>query len=138
MERDLWDYAVEKYLLDVTPIKTVFTFIDEKLKDKIERSKSVLIYGCGVNADRIISILDIKKYVVCSGLPEEIGRIFHGKCVTDIDLVNFELFDNILITPIGYDSDIIPKFTSCKEGKVLGLDMLITDSKIVLKSRRLK
>ena len=138
VERGLWDYAVEKHLLDVTPIKSVFTIVDETLKDKIEESKNVLIYGCGVNADRIISILDIKKHAVCSGLPEEIGMPFHDAIIMDVDLVDFELFDYIVITPIGYDSDIIPKFTTCKKGKVFGLDMVITDSKILLKSRKLK
>ena len=138
VERELWDYAIENHLLDVTPSKTVFTVIDEKLKDEIERSKNVLIYGCGVNADRIISILDIKKHAVCSGLPEEIGKLFHDAIIMDVGLVNFELFDCIVITPIGYDGDITPKFTACKEGKILGLDMVITDNKILLKSRRLK
>jgi len=135
VERGLWDYAVEKHLLDVTPIKSVFTIVDEKLKDKIEESKNLLIYGCGVNADKIISILNIKKYIVCSDLPEEIGRTFHGKCVMDVKLVNFELFDNVLITPIGYDEDILPKFTNFKMKKLLGIDIIATNSEYILKLR---
>ena len=136
VERELWDHAVESHLLDTAPIKTVFTVIDEKLKNKIEGSKNLLIYGCGVNADRIISILNIKKYAVCSGLPEEIGKPFHGECVMDADLVDFELFDYIVITPIGYDSDILPKFITCKMEKISGLDIVNTDTKIILKSKK--
>ena len=136
VERELWDHAVESHLLDTAPIKTVFTVIDEKLKNKIEGSKNLLIYGCGVNADRIISILNIKKYAVCSGLPEEIGKPFHGECVMDVDLVDFELFDYIVITPIGYDSDILPKFITCKMEKISGLDIVNTDTKIILKSKK--
>ena len=138
VERELWDHAVEMYLSDVAPIKTVVTVIDKKLRNKIEESNNILIYGCGVNADNIISILNIKKYIVCSGLPEEIGRTFHGKCVTDIDLVNFELFDNILITPIGYDDDILPKFTNFKMEKISGLDMVTTESVVRLELREFR
>jgi len=137
VERELWDYAVEMYLKDVSPVKTVVTSIDKQLKNKIEESNNILIYGCGVNADRIISILDIKKYTICSGLPEEIGKLFHGECVMDIDLVNFELFDYILITPIGYDDVILPKFDTYKTKKISGLDMVTTDREVVLRLRGL-
>jgi hypothetical protein len=135
VERELWDYAVENHLFDVTPIKSVLTVIDKKLKNKIEETENILIYGCGVNADRIISILDIKKYVVCSGLQEEIGKMFHGECVMDVDLVDFELFDNIMITPIGYDSDILPKFSGCRIEQIVGLNLATTTAEVVITLR---
>ena len=69
-------------------------------------------------------------------MPEEIGKPFHGECVMDADLVDFELFDYIVITPIGYDSDILPKFITCKMEKISGLDIVNTDTKIILKSKK--
>ena len=47
---------------------------------------------------------------VTSSLNEEINTIFCGKSVIDIKTIDFQKYEFILITPIGYNEKIIKHF----------------------------
>jgi hypothetical protein len=137
VERGQWEKLKLKYLSEVKPVNTFFSALDKALMLKLKRVNKGLIYGCGVNADFILNNLDLKNWDVCSGLPEEIGQNFNGLKVLDVEALRVNLYDLILITPIGYDQDILRFFPKPVPSNVFGLDILSDKNQIFYKERSL-
>lgn len=137
VERDQWASLRLKFLEDVKPVSTFFSVLDPALRLKIKGVNKGLIYGCGVNADFILKNLDLSNWDVCSGLPEEIGQLFNGREVLDVHELRANLYDSILITPIGYDQDILRCFPKPLSLNVFGLEILNANNQIIYKGRPL-
>ena len=73
-------------------------------------SKKVLLYGCGTICKLIIDNQIDLNAEITSSIEEEINKTFCGKFVLDLNNINFDDFDMILITPIGYNEKILKKF----------------------------
>lgn len=137
IEKDQWSNVQSKFLQNVVPLKSISSYMDSKLELKLKSYKKGLIYGCGVNANFILQRLGLNHWDVCSGLKEEIGCIFNDKEVLDIKNILLNSYQAILITPIGYDSDILQFFEKSSESDLFGLDIVSIEDKIVYKERPL-
>ena len=137
IERDQWTSLRLKFLKDVKPVSTFFSVLDPALSLNIKGVNKGLIYGCGVNADFILKNVDLSNWDVCSGLPEEIGQSFNGREVLDVQGLSANLYDSILITPIGYDQDILRCFPKPLSLNVFGLEILNANNQIIYRGRSL-
>jgi hypothetical protein len=137
VERDQWASLRLKFLEDVKPVSAFFSVLDPALRLKIKGVNKGLIYGCGVNAGFVLKNLDLSNWDVCSGLPEEIGQLFNGREVLDVHELRANLYDSILITPIGYDQDILRWFPKSLSLNIFGLEILSVGDQIVYTERTL-
>lgn len=111
-EKEKWDQNVEKYFRNVIPKESFNQIISNSLKEELKTAKKVLVYGCGTVADFVIKKNILKDFDVCSGLKEEIDKNFRGKTIYDVETIDKDLYDKILITPIGYENEIEKKYFS--------------------------
>ena len=131
IERDQWTSLRLKFLEDVKPVSTFFSVLDPALSLNIKEVNKGLIYGCGVNADFILKNLDLTNWDVCSGLTEEIGQVFNGQEILDIQELCLNAYELVLITPIGYDEDILKFFPKPLSLNIFGLEILTIGDQIV-------
>lgn len=137
VERGQWESLKLKFLTDAKPVNEFFSALDTALQLKLEEVNKGLIYGCGVNADFILNNLDLKNWDICSGLPEEIGQSFNGRKVLDVHALRVNLYDSVLITPTGYDQDILSCFPKPVSSNIFGLDIASINDQIVYRERAL-
>lgn len=135
IERDQWSNLRSKFLCKAIPKNSFSSFLDPALRSSISRVKKGLIYGCGVNADFILKKLDSTKWDVCSGLSEEIGQNFSELKVLDIHQIDLDSYEMVLITPIGYDDVILKSFQRHHSAVICGLELILTDNRILFKGR---
>ena len=106
-ERENWKKIVNKYFKKENPVIKKNRIISNRLKNKIKNSKSILIYGCGTIADFLsVKISKKKKFLFVSSLKEEVGKLFNGKRVRDVNSINVTSWDFILGTPYEYKNEI--------------------------------
>lgn len=138
VERDLWENVVNTYLTHILPRQYVNRSLDQRLRHQLETANFPLIYGCGTIADFIIDQTQLEKFVVCSGLAEEVGAKFHDHKVQDIKKLDLRQHDLILITPIGYDGKILPYFTVNKNTTIIGIRQEQVESTLIFLPRDLE
>ena len=137
VERELWLDVVKKFLKEVNPEISYKSILLDDLQKYIDQDHGLLIYGCGVNADAILENINHTNWHISSGLPEEIGRVFKGKKIKDIKKVNFNNFSNILITPVGYDADILKYFPDKIVDSIKGVSLIHINDKLQLSLRKI-
>jgi hypothetical protein len=137
VEREQWQQVASNYLKNTKPVVSYKSIIDDDFRDLLEQSKTILIYGCGVNSDVILRNLTLKHWQICSGLPEEIGQVFRGKKVLDVKKINVDDYSCILITPIGYDKNILELFPHHSLDRIIGINRSKIDSNIVFYLRKI-
>jgi len=94
IERELWAEMVAKYLHAVTPRLVYDTSISNDVLELF--NESCLIYGCGTITERLGR--EFNTLTICSGLPEEIGRVFNGHEVNDINDIDGTKFTHVINT----------------------------------------
>ena len=109
-EKEKWKQNVKKYFKNVIPQESFTQVVSETLANELSSAKKVLIYGCGTVADFIIRQKLIRKFDICSGLPEEINRNFLDHTICDIGTIDKFSYDKILISAIGYEKEINEKY----------------------------
>jgi len=113
VERDRWSSVVQKYLKEIDSPKKITTKVSKKLMELITNSSAPLLYGAGTIADAILVSLESSDNVtVCSGLPEEEGLKIQNENIKNINLIDKLSHDNIIITSIGYEREIVDKYFS--------------------------
>ena len=122
IEKKLWEITKKEHKLnEEICIKEELVFkriLDIKLINKLTKSKKVLLYGCGSICQFILKNNIKFKHEITSSLKEEINTIFCGMKVIDIKNIDFNDFDIILITPIGYNDEILKKFDTVIKDKI--------------------
>mgnify|MGYP001773823985 CR=1 FL=1 len=124
IERDLWNQAATLYLNEVEISESIIRKLSDRLLEMITSSDRVVIYGCGTVADFICNNLFNKDFYVVAGLTEEIGEIFLGNQIQDVNKFKYEKNDLVIVTPIGYKDKIEPFFLDCK-AHVVWMDLKI-------------
>ena len=97
----------------------------------MKSSKKVLLYGCGTICKLIIDNQINLNAEITSSIDEEINKIFCGKFVFDLNNINFNNYDMILITPIGYNEKILKKFDSNLNHKIYWVTMKEIQNKTI-------
>ena len=70
-----------------------------------------MVYGCGTIANFLIGSNLLLNYDICSGLKEEIGKNFYEKKkIENVNILNFDKYDLIIISSIGYETQIINSY----------------------------
>lgn len=114
IEKELWEITKKDNLINVEiPIDDKFKYsrkIDNKLFRKLSTSSKILFYGCGSICEYFLNICSELNIDITSSLEEEKDKVFSNKSVLDINKLDFESYDFILITPIGYKDKIINNF----------------------------
>lgn len=137
IERDQWAHAVDSFLYDAKPKASFQSDLSDDLVLFLNQSKSILMYGCGINADALLSNISHQNWQIASGLKEEVNAKFRGKTILDISKIDFDNFDDILITPVGYDEDILRHFPTAIIKKIKGVSLTHINDKILLSLRKL-
>jgi len=119
IEKDNWGYNVKKYFKDVNPKLNYTRLMSKKLINYLNKSKQILVYGCGTIADFILGFENDYNFDICSGLKEEIGKKFHEKIIMNVNKVDKLKYDLILITPVGYEDFIKKEYFSNIETKFI-------------------
>ena len=109
-EKDLWMANVKKHFYDVIPLEDYKMIISDELIDILKSSNNVNIYGCGTIAEFILAQNLISRFTISSGLTEEVGKFFHNNLVQDVKKINLNDYDFTMITPIGYEKEIIKSY----------------------------
>ncbi len=109
-EKQIWDAAIKKYLPELRPTTVYTTSLTPQLLNTIEKVDKCLIYGCGTVSAALIESINRDDYCVSSGLVDEIQTQFYGKEVLDIRETDIENYDIIIITAIGYETDVINSY----------------------------
>jgi len=109
-EKEKWEENVIKYFNEVKPKKSYRQLISSTLKRKLLNSNKTLIYGCGTVAHFIVTSNLLSNFDLCSGLPEEINKNFLDKKIKNVKILNFNQYDLIIISSIGYESQIISSY----------------------------
>ena len=102
IEKNQWENNVEKYFRDVNPKFNYTRLMSKKLLNSLNKSKLILVYGCGTIADFILGFENDYNFDICSGLKEEIGKKFHKKTIIDVNKVDKLKYDLILITAVQF------------------------------------
>tara|TARA_B100000886_G_scaffold36515_2_gene22729 strand:- start:5410 stop:6477 length:1068 start_codon:yes stop_codon:yes gene_type:complete len=114
IEKELWEITKKDNLINTEiPINDKFKFfrkIDNKLLRKLSTSSKILFYGCGSICELFLNNGIELNIDITSSLEEEKDNFFYNKRVLDINKVDFEAYDFILITPVGYKDKIIKNF----------------------------
>lgn len=121
VEDQLWSELCEKFFQDFETQHEYSTSVDDPITRMLSEDEKVLIYGCGTIAEKILKEVPHLTPVICSGMPEEIGREFRGIPVKDVALLDLNRFNSILITPIGYDDEILRHFEGIEDQMILGI-----------------
>ena len=106
IEKDLWRQVCERHFRNVQPRKRIRKSIGEDLRNVLSRHRC-LVYGCGTIAELILMNLEGCDIDLCSGLSEEVHRTFRGKTVLAMDEIHPQRYERIIISPIGYEEQII-------------------------------
>ena len=130
VEKGLWDKVKQEFFTNVSPIKNIIREMGANLKKKLDTLDAISLYGSGTVAEFIVKNNPNKKFLVYSGLTEEIGKDFLGAKIQDIKFKEkTELF---LITAIGYEKEIFDTyFIGHDENKVVKLFKKIIGDKII-------
>ena len=109
-EKEKWEENVIKYFNEVKPKESFRQLISNALKRKLLNSKKTLIYGCGTVAHFIVSSNLLSNFDLCSGLPEEVNKNFLRKKIKNVKTLNYDQYDLIIISSIGYEDQIISSY----------------------------
>ena len=94
IERGLWSKIVDRYLLDITPRLVYNTSISDEVVALFD--KPCLVYGCGTTTEALSS--KVNSFMLCSALPEEIGNVFSGYEVFDVNICDGFKFKHVINT----------------------------------------
>jgi hypothetical protein len=110
--------------------------LTEDLLEALNSSQKVLLYGAGTVTEFLLKYLQNKKITICSGLPEEYGKVFYGHKIIDYKKALEQTYDLVVMTTlvIGgsvYKNNISPVYNNEANTKVVEIILNIEDNNYI-------
>jgi len=136
LEKKFWKPILDKYV-DKKMIEIKYKrSLTVNLLEVLNSSQKILLYGAGTVTEFLLKYLQNKKITICSGLPEEYGKVFHGHKIIDYKKALKEAYDLIVMTTllIGesiYKNNISPIYNNEANTKVVEIILNIKDNNYI-------
>lgn len=126
IEKDMWSKLSRKYFVNSPVSKKLYSKFSNEFLKLINDTVKLLVFGCGTISDFVSkNYLNNQDVNYSSTLIEEFGKKFHNKTIKNFNDLDFNEYDKIFISSIGYEKKVLKIIPNKHRHKTICLERSI-------------